>query len=388
MYCKAAKILLLLLFTGVYVRAQDTPLQIADARFDTYLPLLQNKRVALVVNQTSMIGRVHLVDTLLGMKIKVVKVFAPEHGFRGNLANGATVQNDTDTKTHLPIISLYGDTKKPKKSDLKDVDVVVFDIQDVGVRFYTYISTLHYVMEACGEQNKTLVVLDRPNPNAYFIDGPMLEKKFSSFVGVDPVPLVYGMTIGEYAQMVNGEKWIAKPCDLKVITMEGYNHAYRYDLPIPPSPNLPNMDAVYLYPSLGLFEGTDVSVGRGTDLAFQVIGRPGFSQGNYTFIPKSIPGKADNPPYRGMECKGYKIGHFAEEHIRPSQQLYLYWLEGFYKASLNKDNFFTPYFDKLAGTDKLRKAFVEGKTIDQIRASWQPDLEKFKKVREKYLLYQ
>jgi uncharacterized protein YbbC (DUF1343 family) len=387
MYCKAAKVLLIALFTSLYSLAQDQKLRIADERMEAYVPMLKDKRVALLVNQTSKIGKVYLIDTLRAQRVNIVKIFAPEHGFRGNQPDGVEINNDTDVTTGIPIVSLYGEEKKPKKSDLKDVDVIVFDIQDVGVRYYTYISTLHYVMEACAENGKTLVVLDRPNPNGYYIDGPVLEKKFSSFVGVDPVPLVYGMTIGEYAMMVNGEKWIHKPCDLKVIAMENYTHGSKYNLPVPPSPNLGNMDAIYLYPSLGLFEGTDVSVGRGTDESFTVIGKPGYSPGNYTFTPRSIPGKSMNPPYKGMQCKGYKIGHFAEEHIRPSQQLYLYWLEGFYKSSLDKEKFFNDYFDKLAGTDKLRKDIQAGKTIDQIRKAWQPDLEAFKKIRAKYLLY-
>jgi uncharacterized protein YbbC (DUF1343 family) len=383
---RATKILFLLLFICLAAKADD--LVIASERIGTYLPLLKNKRVALVVNHTSMVKKYHLVDTLMALKVDLTKIFAADPAFRGTPPSGSTPNIDVDGPTGLAVIPLYGEKRKPEKSDLKDVDVMVFDIQDIGVRYYTHIATLHYVMEACAEQGKMLIVLDRPNPNGYFIDGPVLEKGFKSAVGMHPVPIAYGMTIGEYAQMINGEEWISKKCSLQVIPMEGYNHEYSYALPIAPNPNLSTMEAILLYPSLGLFEGTDVSVGRGTDMAFEVIGKPGFSTGNYTFTPKSIPGKSMNPPYKGMACKGYNVRDFAEGHIRPSQQLYLNWLDGFLKGSLNKEQFFNSYFDKLAGTDQLRKDLLAGKSIDKIRASWQPGIEQFKKIREKYLLYQ
>mgnify|MGYP001627361376 CR=1 FL=1 len=387
-FFQKAKILIytaLLLFP-FYMQAQITP---GADQLSKYLPLLAQKRVGLIVNQTSVVGKTHLLDTLLALKVDVKKVFAPEHGFRGDFSAGATVKDAKDIKTGLPIISLYGKNKKPSKEMLADIDILIFDIQDVGVRFYTYISTMHYAMEACAEQKKTLLILDRPNPNGFYIDGPILEKEFTSFVGMHPIPLVHGLTVGELAQMINGEKWLdkGKKCNIKIIPVANYTHNNLYKLPVAPSPNLPTMESVYLYPSLGLFEGTDVSVGRGTDYPFEIIGRPDFIAGNYDFTPRSIPGKAEDPPHKDKACKGFKLTNFADEHIVLSRQVYLYWLEGFYKASENKEKFFTPFFDKLAGTDKLRKALQEGKTPDQIRASWQPSLENYKKMRAKYLLY-
>ena len=289
----------------------------------------------------------------------------------------------------MPVFSLYGSTKKPTPESLEGIEVMVFDIQDVGCRFYTYISTMHYVMEAAAEADIPVIVLDRPNPNGYFIDGPVLEEEFKSFVGMHPVPIVYGMTIGEYARMINGEGWLKNGirCDLTVIELENYDHETEYELPVAPSPNLPNMDAVYLYPSLCLFEGTDVSVGRGTDWPFQVIGKPGFEEGKFTFTPRSIPGVAPNPPYEGKACKGFKLTTFCNEYIRDSGEIYLYWLTGFYNKSDNQSDFFNNYFDKLAGTDKLRKQVKNGVSVSKIEKSWQDDLEEFKQIREKYLLY-
>ena len=358
-------------------------------RIDEYLPLLKNKKVALVVNQTSRVGNILLPDYLLANQVKVVKIFAPEHGFRGNASAGAKVDDSKDAATGLPIISLYGKNFKPKSSQLRGVDIVVFDIQDVGVRFYTYISTLHYVMEACAESNKQLIVLDRPNPNGFYIDGPVLDPAFKSFVGMHPVPVVYGMTIGEYAQMINGEGWLAggEKCSLKVVSCSSYTHDSMYKLPIAPSPNLSTMQAIYLYPSLCFFEGTDVSVGRGTDHPFEMAGRPGFKEGSYTFIPQNIPGKAEHPPYEGKECKGFLLTKFADEYVKLSKQLYLYWLLGFYERSKDKDHYFTPFFDKLAGTDQLRKQVIEGKTPNEIQDTWKPGIDAFKKIRIKYLLY-
>jgi uncharacterized protein YbbC (DUF1343 family) len=387
-FLEKAKILIFaaLLLLSFTLHAQITP---GADQLNKYLPLLAQKRVALIVNQTSVVGKTHLLDTLLSLHVDIKKVFAPEHGFRGDFSAGATVKDAKDIKTGIPIISLYGKNKKPSKEMLADVDILVFDIQDVGVRFYTYISTMHYVMDACAEQKKTLLILDRPNPNGFYIDGPVLEKGFESFVGMHPIPLVHGLTVGELAQMINGEKWLGKnkKCTLKIIPVANYTHAMKYKLPIAPSPNLPTMESIYLYPSLGLFEGTDVSVGRGTDYPFEIIGKPNFTAGNFEFTPQSIPGKAEDPPHKGQLCNGFKLTNFADEHIVLSKQIYLYWLEGFYKAAANKDSFFTPFFDKLAGTDKLRKAFETGQTPEQIHASWQPDLEKYKKMRAKYLLY-
>ena len=351
--------------------------------------MLAGKRVALVVNQTAVIGRTSLVDTLLSLKVNIRKIFAPEHGFRGDEEAGAKVADAVDKKAGLPVISLYGSHFKPSPADMADIDVVVYDIQDVGVRFFTYISTLHYVMEACAENKKELIVLDRPDPNGFYVDGPVLEKGFSSFVGMDPVPIVYGMTCGEYAQMLNGEGWLpnAEKCDLHIIKTEGYTHKTQYDLPVPPSPNLGTMAAVYLYPSLGLFEGTNISVGRGTRIPFEVLGEPGFADGDTEFTPISIPGKADNPMYKDQLCKGIHLTRFANDFIKNSSQLYLFWLTGFYKDAADKSKFFTSFFDKLAGTDQLRKQIEQGMTPEDIHKSWKPGLDAFKKIRKKYLLY-
>lgn len=357
-------------------------------RTERYLPLLAGKRVGVVSNHTGLIGATHLVDSLLALKVNVVKVFAPEHGFRGTADAGEHVASEVDPRTHLPIVSLYGKNKKPSKEQLADVDVLVFDIQDVGVRFYTYISTLHYLMEACAANNKPIIVLDRPDPNGSYVDGPVLDTAFRSFVGMDPVPLVHGMTVGEYAGMINGEGWLKdrRKCELTVITCIGYDHTVHYELPVPPSPNLPNMSAVYLYPSLGLFEGTIVSVGRGTDKPFQCIGFPGWTKGTYTFTPRSMPGAKD-PPYKGRECTGLDLAEYGSFITRLEPRLHLQWLIAAYGAAPNKAEFFTPFFDRLAGTRALREAIVHGDDEAAIRASWTPALEAFKHVRAKYLLY-
>lgn len=354
-----------------------------------YLPLLKNKNIAVVANQTSMIGTTHLVDSLLGLKLNVVKVFAPEHGFRGNVDAGEHINSSTDSKTGLPIVSLYGSHNRPVAKDLENVDVVIYDIQDVGVRFYTYISTMQYVMEACAEYKKEFVVFDRPNPNGFYIDGPVLEPKFRSFVGLAPVPVVYALTPGEYAMMLNGEKWLKDSlhCNLQVIKLENYSHKDYYSLPVKPSPNLPNMSSVYLYPSLGLFEGTNVSVGRGTDIPFQVVGHPAFSKGNYKFVPRSIPGAAKNPPFLGDTCKGFDLSALGENYFKDTKALSLKWLKLFYQDLPNKKKFFNSYFNTLAGTAKLKQQVIDGLTEDEIRKSWQPDIDKYKKIRIKYLLY-
>ena len=354
-----------------------------------YLPLLEGKNVALVANQTSLIGKTHLADTLLSLKVKIKIAFAPEHGFRGEAEAGETIAGSTDSKTGIKIISLYGDRKKPSATDLEGIDVVVFDIQDVGVRFYTYISTMQYVMEACAEQNKTFIVLDRPNPNGYYVDGPVMEDKLRSFVGRTPIPLVHGLTVGEYATMLNGEQWLdgKLKCNLVVVRLKNYTHSVYYSLPVPPSPNLPNMSSIYLYPSLGLFEGTAISLGRGTEFPFQVIGFPGFNGGSYSFTPKSIPGKAVHPPYEGIECKGYMLKDFGDVFVRNSKTIYLFWLKGMYDKYPDHKKFFNSYFDKLAGTASLREQIINGASEEEIRKSWQPALDKYKMLRQKYLLY-
>jgi uncharacterized protein YbbC (DUF1343 family) len=372
----------------VRIAVADPSLVTGAERTTQYLPLLKDKRVAVVTNQTGMIGSTHIVDSLLALKVDVVKVFAPEHGFRGAADAGEHVANERDQRTGLPLISLYGKNKKPQPDQLADVDVIIFDIQDVGVRFYTYVGTLHYVMEACAEQRKQLIVLDRPNPNGFYVDGPILDTAFSSFVGMHPVPLVHGMTLGEYAGMINGEGWLEGKacCELKVIPCIGYTHGVFYTLPVKPSPNLPNMAAVYLYPSLGLFEGTVMSVGRGTDQPFQCIGYPGFEQGSFRFTPRPMPGAKD-PPYKDVECRGMDLREYGTFITRLEPGVHLHWLVGSYQEAKDKEAFFTSFFDKLAGGPSLRQAVLRGDDEARIRESWKPGLAAFKRVRAKYLLY-
>lgn len=359
-------------------------------RIDDYIWLLQG-RVAVCGNQTSMIGNVHLVDTLLKRGVNVVKIFCPEHGFRGNAEAGAHIASGTDPKTGLPIVSLYGKNKKPAPEQLADVDFILFDLQDVGCRFYTYISTLHYVMEAAAEKGTPVIVLDRPNPNGYFVDGPVLDPKYKSFVGMHPVPVVYGMTIGEYARMINGEGWLAGGihCNLAVVSLQNYTHNTRYVLPVPPSPNLPNAESIYLYPSLCLFEGTNISVGRGTTLPFQIYGAPLMKGGDYTFTPSPIRGVSENPPHNGKACHGYYLKDYATTHLDSANSFNLQYLITSYRQYADKEHFFTNanFFDKLAGTDKLRQQIISGMSEEEIRQSWQEDLNHFKSIRKKYLLY-
>ncbi|WP_052188213.1 exo-beta-N-acetylmuramidase NamZ domain-containing protein [Cellulophaga sp. Hel_I_12] len=361
-----------------------------------YLGLFKGKNVAIVANNTSVIFRqnsenadsAHLVDSLLSLDVKIVKAFAPEHGFRGDADAGAKIKDEKDPKTNLPVTSLYGANYKPSADQLKGVDIVVFDIQDVGARFYTYLSTMHYVMEACAENNIPVVVLDRPNPNGHYIDGPVLENKFESFVGLHPVPMVYGMTIGEYAKMINGEKWLKNgiQCDLTVISLKNYTHESSYSLPLRPSPNLPNDKAINLYPSLCLFEGTNVNAGRGTETQFQVFGSPYLPRETYPFsyTPVSNFG-AKSPKYVNEECYGLDLTrtvHLAEINLN--------WLIDAYRASDGQEQFFKypEFFDKLAGTDSLRKQIIEGASFEEIRRGWKTGLDTFKSIRAKYLLYE
>lgn len=364
----------------------ENDLKTGASQTSKYIPLLKDKKVGVIANASSTIFGVHLVDTLLALKINVKKIFCPEHGFRGNADAGEKVKTEKDPKTGLPIISLFGKHFKPTKEDLADIDVLVYDLQDVGVRFYTYISTMSYCMEAAAENNKQFMILDRPNPNGYYIDGPVLEPQFKSFLGLHPVPLVYGMTCGEYAQMVNNEGWLEKgvKCSLKIITLQNYNHVDLYQLPIKPSPNLPNMQAIYLYPSLGLFEGTIVSVGRGTDKPFQAIGHPD-AKGEYSFVPRPMEG-AKNPKYLGKSCFGHYLGDFADSYIRDSKQLYLLWLTGMYKQ-LKNQQFFDDNFNYHAGNSTLQQQIKIGLSEEKISESWVPGIIKFKKIRKKYLLY-
>jgi uncharacterized protein YbbC (DUF1343 family) len=358
-------------------------------KMNEYLPLLKNKKVALVVNQTSMVKGSHLVDTLLKRKVNILNIFAPEHGFRGDHSAGEKVKSGIDATTKLPIFSLYGKNKKPTEAQLAKCDVVVFDIQDVGARFYTYISTLHYVMEACSESHKMLIILDRPNPNGYYVDGPILDTAYRSFVGMHPVPIVHGMTVGEYAQMINGEHWLrdSLSCKLTIVKCERYTHDQLYRLPIKPSPNLPTAEAIFLYPSLCLFEGTNVSLGRGTYKPFECLGKPGNKIGDYNFIPMNMPGIAERPLFQDTLCRGYLLSEYAKNFMYFDMKINLYWLKELYKVEKDKSTFFNLFFDKLAGNAMLRKQIAEGKSEEDIRQSWQEGLQKYKQIRKKYLLY-
>jgi len=356
---------------------------------EQYLSLLKGKNVAVVANQTSLVNKKLLVDTLQSLGIKIVKIFAPEHGFYGAEDAGATVNNTKIPQTSIQVISIYGEHNKPTTEDLSGVDVVIYDIQDVGVRFFTYISTLHLVMEACAENNKQLIVLDRPDPNGYYVDGPVLEPAFKSFTGMDPVPIVYGMTPAEYAKMLNGEKWLKNgvQCNLTCIPVTGWSHKNYYDVPVKPSPNLPTQTSIFLYPSLALFEGTVMSVGRGTDKPFEVIGNPLLKSSPYTFTPESKPG-AQHPPFEGQKCYGYNLSDFGTIMIKNYQKLYLFWIKGAYKDYPDKANFFNSYFKRLAGTDALQKQIEQGVPEEEIRKTWQAGINQFMKIRRKYLLYQ
>ncbi len=381
-------ILLIVLFSSVALFGGSiTP---AAQRPGLYLPLLEGKNIALVVNHSSLTQKGHLVDFLLGKGIKVRKIFAPEHGFRGTSDAGKHLKNSRDSKTGLPILSLYGKHKKPTKKDLSGIDLILFDIQDVGVRFYTYLSTLHYVMEAAAENHIPVIVLDRPNPNGHYVDGPVLKRKYRSFVGLDPVPVVYGMTIGEYARMLNGERWLrgGVQAKLTVIPLANYTHQSFYSLPVKPSPNLPNDRAIALYPSLAFFEGTVFSAGRGTTKQFQLYGAPEYTIKKFSFIPRSMPG-ARYPKFKGKRCWGVDLSKRSLQSIRAEKRLNLSYLLDARRHYPQKKQFFlkSGFIDKLSGSDQLRKQILSGKSEAQIRKSWQADLAKFRKIRAKYLLY-
>ncbi len=353
---------------------------------EKYLPQLENKRVGLVINHTSMVGEIHLVDFLLTKNVKVETIFAPEHGFRGDASAGEEIKDDVDLKTGISVISLYGKTKKPTAEHLKNIDILIFDIQDVGCRFYTYISTLHLVIEACAENNIPLIVFDRPNPNGDYVAGPVLKPGFESFVGMDPIPVVHGCTVGELAKMINVEKWhkAQKTCDLKVIPVQNYNHSTKYELPVSPSPNLPNYLSVRLYPSLCFFEATSVSVGRGTEFPFQVLGGLKKELGSFTFVPKEIQGVAADPVNEGKTCYGVDL-RLLNEIPKFTVKFFI----DFYNKHEVKKEFLTreSWFNTLAGNDKLLLQIKEGKSEAEIMDSFKPDLEKYKMLRKKYLLY-
>jgi uncharacterized protein YbbC (DUF1343 family) len=354
---------------------------------EIYLKLLEGKRVGLVVNQTSILtskNNMHLVDYLMMEGVDVKKVFVPEHGFRGDADAGEVIKSEIDKSTGLPIVSLYGDNKKPSAKTLEDIDVLIYDLQDVGVRFYTYISTMHYVMESCAENKMPLLIFDRPNPNGNYIDGPVLQKGFESFVGMHPIPVIHGLTVGELAQMINGEGWLKGKvkAPIQVIPVKNWDHSMAYSLPVKPSPNLPNDIAIRLYPTLCYFEGTDVSLGRGTYFPFQVYGYPDPKFGDFTFTPVSIVGMSKNPPQQDKLCYGEDLRNEPLDH-----QFTLKYLLRAYQISGKREKFFNNFFDKLAGTDQLRKDILAGKPEAEIKTGWQKELEAYKVMREKYRIY-
>ncbi len=364
----------------------EKPLEpmVGAADFDAYIPSLENKNIALVVNQTSNVGNHHLVDTLLAKGVNIVKIFAPEHGFRGDGYRGETIESEVDDKTGLPLVSLYGKNKKPTETMLSNVDVVIFDIQDVGARFFTYISTMHKVMESCATFNKAFIVLDRPNPHGNYVDGPVLDPAFMSFIGMHKIPISHGLTVGELATMINEEGWLENSlkCDLTVVKCKNYTHDTPYELPMWPSPNLPDQTSVLFYPSLCLFEGTAISVGRGTKIPFQIIGYPDKKFGDYNFTPKSIVGMSKYPKHENIECWGI---NFQGEEMNLS--IGLKYLIEFYDKFDKKDEFFLESFNLLAGTDQLKAQIQNGIDVNTIVESWQPKLNEFKALRKKYLVY-
>jgi uncharacterized protein YbbC (DUF1343 family) len=377
----------LITLTAICYGAEKDPIPGAS-RLELYRKIIKDKNIAVVANQTSMVGKTHLVDTLVSVGMKVRLILAPEHGFRNMADAGESIDDMEDPQTGIKVISLYGKHIKPTKADLKDIDIVVFDIQDVGVRYYTYTSTLSYVMEACSENNISCIVLDRPDPNGFYVDGNILDTAYSSMVGMHPVPIVHGMTIGEYAGMLNGEKWLHGKviCDLTVIKCKYYTHKTYYNLPVRPSPNLPNQNSIYLYPSICLFEGTCLSLGRGTSFPFQVFGSPEFPDTGFSFIPESLPG-AKNPPLLGYRCFGTDLRDAIEKKIVPSPFVNLYWIIKAYNDFPEKGKFFNSSFDRLAGGPVLREQITKGMSAEEIRATWKEGLEKFRKTRSKYLLY-
>ena len=365
---------------------------------ELYLPYLKGKRIGMVVNPTSVIGNTTLVDSLLALGVKIVKIFGPEHGFRGDASAGIHVDDSIDEKTGIPAISLYGKHHKPSKEDLADVDLMIYDIQDVGVRFYTYINTLQHVMEACAENDKELLILDRPNPNGYYVDGPILDPKLKSGIGINPIPITHGLTIAEYAQMLNGEGWLANKaiCKIKIIKNANYTHAMPYVLPVKPSPNLNTPQSILLYPTLCLFEGTIISQGRGTYFPFTVLGNPDL-KGKYkfSFTPKGIKGMSETPLHMDKDCYGLDLRQYSANKIRRDAKINLAWLIEMYNAYPYKEKFFDfkqskqmGNFDKLAGTYDLKQQIIAGKSEEEIRQSWEPGLSQYKIMRKKYLLYQ
>ena len=379
-------LLLVLSFSGCKGQNKSV-LKTGAEKTEAWIPLLSGKKVGLLVNQTSMLGGTHLVDSMLSLGINIKRIFAPEHGFRGTADAGEHLKDGIDGATGLPVISLYGESRKPRDEFLEDLDVVVFDVQDVGVRFYTYISSMHYMMEACAKNEVDFVVLDRPNPNGDYFDGPVLQPGFRSFVGMHPIPVVHGLTVGELAKMINGEGWLKgnAACQLEVVTMDGYTHSTYYELPVKPSPNLPNMLSIRLYPSLCFFEASIMSVGRGTNFPFQVVGAPDTTLGKFSFMPRSIEGMAKHPKYEGKCCFGKDYRNLSPDSLRFS----LGPLLKFYHRAGDGVNFISRprWFNLLAGNDTLIEKVREGWSEAEIRKSWAKDLKEYETLRNKYLLY-
>ncbi|MEI2272100.1 DUF1343 domain-containing protein [Sphingobacterium sp. ML3W] len=400
---KIVSVFILLFFSFIAVWAQDRIkycndyIQTGAERTEQYIPYLNGKRVAILGNPSTVIKKKHLVDSLLAREIKIVKIFGPEHGFRGNASNGTKVGDEVDPTTKIPVISLYGNKKKPSAKDLKDIDVFIFDVQDMGVRFYTNINTLRDIMEACAENEKELLILDRPNPNAYLVDGPILDMKHKSGIGQFPVPIAHGMTIAEFAQMINGEGWMAttKKCKLKIIPVAGYNHQMLYKLPVNPSPNLNTEQSILLYPSTCLFEGVKINHGRGTDYPFTVFGSPVYKGAyRFSFTPVSKKGMSETPLFMDEECFGLDLREYDLQKLVDSKKINLSWMQELYRNSPEKDKFFDQSFskqigsiEKLVGVDSFRRQIAEGISEEEIRKSWEPGLTHYKEMRKKYLIY-
>lgn len=381
--------IVILAFITLHCQAKQSRVIVGAEQTNDYLPILKNKRIAVFSNHTGMVGNKHLLDVLLENKINVVAIFSPEHGFRGNADAGEHVSSSVDQKTGVPILSLYdGKLGKPSEDSMRKFDLLIVDIQDVGLRFYTYYASMVRLMDACAEYNRKMLILDRPNPNGHYVDGPILDMKYKSGVGWLPIPVVHGMTLGELALMVNGERWLpaSRICDVTVIKCKNYTHQTMYQLPIPPSPNLPNMKAVYLYPSICYFEATPVSLGRGTQLPFQIYGHPNMTGYNYSFTPQSTSG-AKNPPQLGRLCHGVNLSALSEEEIRKKGVDLSYLIDAYRNLNMD-DYFFRPFFERLIGTDYVRKMIEQGKDADEIKAMWKEDVEKFKVQRRPYLLYE
>lgn len=381
--------IVILAFITLHCQAKQSRVIVGAEQTNDYLPILKNKRIAVFSNHTGMVGNKHLLDVLLENKINVVAIFSPEHGFRGNADAGEHVSSSVDQKTGVPILSLYdGQLGKPSEDSMRKFDLLIVDIQDVGLRFYTYYASMVRLMDACAEYNRKMLILDRPNPNGHYVDGPILDMKYKSGVGWLPIPVVHGMTLGELALMVNGERWLpaSRICDVTVIKCKNYTHQTMYQLPIPPSPNLPNMKAVYLYPSICYFEATPISLGRGTQLPFQVYGHPNMTGYNYSFTPQSTSG-AKNPPQLGRLCHGVNLSALSEEEIRKKGVDLSYLIDAYRNLNMD-DYFFRPFFERLIGTDYVRKMIEQGKDADEIKAMWKEDVEKFKVQRRPYLLYE